>query len=42
MTNEELWLTARLGRLLGVHPDRHRSARTGAGDDILLSEDRNP
>ena len=41
MTNEELWLTARLAKLLGttlidIVP------RTGAGDDILLSEDRNP
>jgi NADH-quinone oxidoreductase subunit G len=41
MTNEELWLTARLARVLGVHlidivPHR------GEGDDILLSEDRNP
>ncbi len=40
MTNEELWLTARLAKLLDVHlldivPHR------GAGDDILLSEDRN-
>ncbi|HEV3409439.1 MAG TPA: molybdopterin-dependent oxidoreductase [Chthoniobacterales bacterium] len=41
MTNEELWLTTRLARALGVHfidvvPHR------GPGDDILLSEDRNP
>ena len=41
MTNEELWLTARLAKLLGttlvdIVP------RTGPGDDILLSEDRNP
>ncbi len=41
MTNEELWLTARLAKLLGVElvdiiPHR------GPGDDILLSEDRNP
>jgi len=41
MTNEELWLTARLAKLLGtslidIVP------HTGAGDDILLSEDRNP
>jgi NADH-quinone oxidoreductase subunit G len=41
MTNEELWLTAQLGRLLGTRfveiVPRH-----GPGDDILLSEDRNP
>ena len=41
MTNEELWLTACLAKLLGttlidIVP------RTGPGDDILLSEDRNP
>jgi NADH-quinone oxidoreductase subunit G len=41
MTNEELWLTARLAKLLDVQfidivPHRD------AGDDILLSEDRNP
>jgi NADH-quinone oxidoreductase subunit G len=41
MTNEELWLAARLAKLLGttlidIVP------RTGPGDDILLSEDRNP
>ncbi len=41
MTNEELWLTSRLARVLGVQwldiiPHR------GPGDDILLSEDRNP
>ena len=41
MTNEELWLTAQLARTLGVRwidivP------RFGPGDDILLSEDRNP
>lgn len=41
MTNEELWLTAQLARTLGVQwidivPHR------GPGDDILLSEDRNP
>jgi len=41
MTNEELWLTSRLARALGVRlldivPHR------GPGDDILLSEDRNP
>jgi len=41
MTNEELWLTSRLAQSLGttlldIVP------RTGPGDDILLSEDRNP
>jgi NADH-quinone oxidoreductase subunit G len=41
MTNEELWLTAQLAQaldidLIDIVP------RTGAGDDILLSEDRNP
>ncbi|MBA2436355.1 MAG: molybdopterin-dependent oxidoreductase [Chthoniobacterales bacterium] len=41
MTNEELWLAACLAKLLGttlidIVP------RTGPGDDILLSEDRNP
>ena len=41
MTNEELWLTSRLAQSLGVQlidivPHR------GPGDDILLSEDRNP
>ncbi len=41
MTNEELWLTAQISKLLGVQwidiVSRH-----GPGDDILLSEDRNP
>ena len=41
MTNEEMWLTTQLIRLLSVQwvdivP------RRGPGDDILLSEDRNP
>ena len=41
MTNEELWLTAQIARALDVQwidivP------RRGLGDDILLSEDRNP
>ena len=41
MTNEEMWLAARLAKLLGttlidIVP------RTGASDDILLSADRNP
>jgi NADH-quinone oxidoreductase subunit G len=41
MTNEELWLTSQIARLLGV---RYIDVvpRTGPGDDILLSEDRNP
>ena len=41
MTNEELWLTSQIARTLGVQwidiVPRH-----GPGDDILLSEDRNP
>ncbi len=41
MTNEELWLTSRLARLLGVTL-LDILPRTGPGDDILLSEDRNP
>jgi len=41
MTNEELWLTAQIAKLLGVqHVDI--VPRRGPGDDILLSEDRNP
>ena len=41
MTNEELWLTSQLAKSLGTQwidivP------RRGPGDDILLSEDRNP
>jgi NADH-quinone oxidoreductase subunit G len=41
MTNEELWLTSQLAKSLGTQwidivP------RRGTGDDILLSEDRNP
>src|SRR5438094_3679239 len=41
MTNEELWLTSQLAKSLGVQwidivP------RRAPGDDILLSEDRNP
>jgi NADH-quinone oxidoreductase subunit G len=41
MTNEELWLTRQIARSLGV---RYIDIvpRSGAGDDILLSEDRNP
>jgi NADH-quinone oxidoreductase subunit G len=41
MTNEELWLTARLARLLGVQLI-DIVPRRDVGDDILLSEDRNP
>ena len=41
MTNEELWLTARLAKLLGVEL-LDIVPRSGPGDDILLSEDRNP
>ena len=41
MTNEELWLTAQLTRSLGVQ-FVDIVPRRGPGDDILLSEDRNP
>jgi NADH-quinone oxidoreductase subunit G len=41
MTNEELWLTSRLAKLLGVTLI-DIVPHTGEGDDILLSEDRNP
>jgi NADH-quinone oxidoreductase subunit G len=41
MTNEELWLTGQLARTLGVELI-DIVPRTGPGDDILLSEDRNP
>jgi NADH-quinone oxidoreductase subunit G len=41
MTNEELWLTSQLARILGVGLI-DIVPRTGAGDDILLSADRNP
>ncbi|HEY3661902.1 MAG TPA: molybdopterin-dependent oxidoreductase [Chthoniobacterales bacterium] len=41
MTNEELWLTKRLAKLLGTTLIDIVS-RIGPGDDILLSEDRNP
>ena len=41
MTNEELWLTRKIADLLGVgYIDI--VPRRGQGDDILLSEDRNP
>src|SRR5581483_9230246 len=41
MTNEEMWLTSRIAKSLGtqwIDIVPHR----GPGDDILLSEDRNP
>ncbi len=41
MTNEELWLTSRLAQTLGVQLTEI-VPRRGPGDDILLSEDRNP
>ncbi|MGH8094243.1 MAG: molybdopterin-dependent oxidoreductase [Chthoniobacterales bacterium] len=41
MTNEELWLAARLAKLLGVTLI-DIVPRLGPGDDILLSEDRDP
>ena len=41
MTNEELWLTSRLAQVLGVQLI-DIVPRRGEGDDILLSEDRNP
>jgi NADH-quinone oxidoreductase subunit G len=41
MTNEELWLTAELAKTLGVDLI-DIVPRTGLGDDILLSVDRNP
>jgi NADH-quinone oxidoreductase subunit G len=41
MTNEELWLAARLAKLLGVTLI-DIVPRSGASDDILLSPDRNP
>ena len=41
MTNEELWLTSQLAKLLGVD-SIDIVPRTGPGDDILLSADRNP
>src|SRR5881227_1754977 len=41
MTNEELWLTSQLAKLLGVD-SIDIVPRTGPGDDILLSVDRNP
>jgi NADH-quinone oxidoreductase subunit G len=41
MTNEELWLTLQLAKTLDVQLI-DIVPRTGAGDDILLSRDRNP
>jgi NADH-quinone oxidoreductase subunit G len=41
MTNEELWLTSQLAKILGVDLI-DIIPRTGRGDDILLSADRNP
>jgi NADH-quinone oxidoreductase subunit G len=41
MTNEELWMALQLARTLGVELI-DIVPRTGLGDDILLSEDRNP
>jgi NADH-quinone oxidoreductase subunit G len=41
MTNEEMWLASRLASSLGS-PLLDIVPRTGLGDDILLSEDRNP
>ncbi|PYK62219.1 MAG: NADH-quinone oxidoreductase subunit L [Verrucomicrobia bacterium] len=41
MTNEELWLTARLAQQLNVSLI-DIVPRKGEGDDILLSQDRNP
>src|SRR5438093_1181310 len=41
MTNEELWLTLQLGKTLDVQLI-DIVPRTGPGDDILLSRDRNP
>jgi NADH-quinone oxidoreductase subunit G len=41
MTNEEMWLTSQLARALGVDLI-DIVPRTGPGDDILLSADRNP
>ena len=41
MTNEELWLTSLLAGMLGITLI-DIVPRSGPGDDILLSEDRNP
>ena len=41
MTNEELWLTAQLARSVGAQ-FVDIVPRRGTGDNILLSEDRNP
>jgi NADH-quinone oxidoreductase subunit G len=41
MTNEELWLTSQIAKTLGIQW-MDIVPRRGPGDDILLSEDRNP
>lgn len=41
MTNEEMWLTSQIAKSLGVQ-FIDIVPRRGPGDDILLSEDRNP
>jgi NADH-quinone oxidoreductase subunit G len=41
MTNEELWLTSQLAQSLGTQ-SIDIVPRRGPGDDILVSEDRNP
>jgi NADH-quinone oxidoreductase subunit G len=41
MTNEELWLTSQLAKVLGIDLI-DIVPRTGPSDDILLSADRNP
>jgi NADH-quinone oxidoreductase subunit G len=41
MTNEELWLTSQIAKALGVQW-MDIVPRRGPGDDILLSDDRNP
>jgi NADH-quinone oxidoreductase subunit G len=41
MTNEEMWLAAHIAQALGVQWI-DIAPRRGQGDDILLSEDRNP
>jgi len=41
MTNEELWLTSQIAKSIGVELI-DIVPRLGPGDDILLSEDRNP
>jgi NADH-quinone oxidoreductase subunit G len=41
MTNEELWLAARIAEILQI-PWLDIVPRRGPGDDVLLSQDRNP